>query len=335
MAKGLITQQTLSRVVEQKAFVDSSEVSVDIPRVQDINSIKVTVRGTVTIGTDAATGLSNESPAGLISRFDFVANGKDVLDQVSGAKASVGNYARRFASNNVEPGLTVDDHEVRAVYRLDRDIIDGIRPKDSSFQAYLTNLLQLRMVTGEANADTTANVLVQPDATTTIAFTGTIDVEVESTLEVSGDAGEPKFVKKTTRQVQNVTGANSNLEFRMPTGNLVRAVHLRCLDDGAPTNDLLTNLEFNVDGVDVRYKGTFDGCRDKNASDKEISIGSVPTGHAVIDFCRPVTSGVKLSQAVDLRGASESKLVVENTAPVGTTGTIEVTIEEYIPPSAG
>ena len=328
------TQQTLKRTVGTKAFVDSQEVSIDIPRVQDINSVMVVVRGSMTIGAASATGLAGDSPAGLIQRFDFVANGKDVLAQCSGAKASIGNYQRSFANQNVDPGLTVGTHPVVAVYRLDRDMMDGIRPKDSSFQAYMTNLLSLNMITGDANTDEATNCLVSPDSSTTVSFTGNIDVVVESTQELAGGRGEPKFIRKETRQIQSVTGSNTSLTFRMPTGNLMRSLTVRCLDDGIPTDALISNLEFAVDGVDVRYKGNFFDAKRQNADDKNISMSSVPTGYAVIDFCRANRAGVKLSQAVNLQNVSECKLSLDNNAPEGTTGVIEITIEEYIVPRA-
>lgn len=316
--------QTLSRRVDSKTFVDNSEITVDIPRVQDINSIEVHVRGDLVIGTAAATALQPESPANLITRFDFVANGKDVLDQISGAMASRGNYSRKFQNLNIAPGLTVATHPVDAVYILDRDMIDGVRPKDSSFQAYLTNLLQLRIVTGDADGGE-SSVLVNPDATTTLAFTGVIDVYIDSSDD--SDRGEAKFVKKITRQQQTYTGANSAAEFRLPIGNHIRSIGIRTLDDSVPVNTLLGNMEFAIDGVDVRFSRTYEATRVKNAKDKGLSLSAIPTGHAVIDLA---PSG-KMSNIADLTNASECKVTLGVNAPSG-TGIVELTIEEYIFP---
>lgn len=314
--------EKLFRRIAQVNFSENSEFLIDIPRVQDINSIQVRVGGNLVIATAAATALPAESPTGIIKSVSFVANGKDVLHQTGFAEASLGNYARKFINRNTQPGLTVATHPFRALAYLDRDNIDGPRPKDSAFQAYNTNLLQLRIVTGAASD------IVTPAGTTVLSLTNTlIEVLIDSTNEVGGDRNEVKFVKKVTSQSVKFSGANSNYRFRLPVYNHIRSVTLHATDDGEPSNALVNEIELVIDGVDVRHKSDWEAARDKNLADK--SISTMPDGFAVVD----ASPEGKLSNCYDLTQSDLAECVLDLAAPSG-TGKVELIVEEYIFPRA-
>lgn len=311
--------ENLYRRVALINFSENGEHLVDIPRVQDINSIMVRVKGNLVISAAAATSVPSESPAGILKSVSFAANGKDVLDQIGFKEASLGNYARKFINHNTKPGATVATHPFEAVAYLDRDHVDGIRPKDSAFQAYLTNLLQLRIVTGQAS-----DIVVKGGAT--LALSGVvIEVYVDSTNELSQDKGEAKFVKKVTSQSVKFTGANSNYRFRLPTSNHIRHVVLHVTDDDEPTNTLVDDIELVIDGVDVRHKAGFEATRLKNMKVKDLD--SMPDGFAVIDS----TPAGKLSNCYDLTDADLAEVVLDLQAPTG-TGKVEMVTTEFIFP---
>lgn len=311
--------ENLYRRVDLLKLSENSEHLIDIPKVQDINTLMVRVKGKLKISGAAATSVPVEAPTGILKSIGFVANGKDVLDQIGFPEASLGNYPRKFINHNVKPAKDVGTHEFSAVAYLDRNHIDGIRPKDSAFQAYLTNLLQLRITTGSAD-----DLVVKGGATLELLDT-TIEVFVDSTNELGDDRGEAKFVKKVTNQSVNFTGSNSNYRFRLPTSNHIRTCLLHVTDDGVPSNSLVENIEFVVDGVDVRHSSDFMAARLKNMSDKELS--SMPDGFAVIDS----TPEGKASNMYDLTAADSAELVLSLNTPTG-KGKVELVVTEFIFP---
>lgn len=300
---------------------ENGEHLIDIPRVQDITSMMVRVTGDLVISVAGATSVPAESPCGLIKSLSFVANGKDVLNQIGGAEAALGNYGRKFNDKTIAPGSTVATHPIEYVAMLDRNNIDGPRPKDSAFQAYLTNLLQLRIVTG-AKED-----LVVIGGATLALNNCVIEVYVDSVNELE-DRGEAKFVKKVTSQSVRFSGSNSNYRFRLPTSNHIRSVMLHATDDGEPSDVLVNDVQVVLDGVDVRHSASWDGTRLQNSFDKEVAV---PAGFAVIDAA---PSG-HLSNCYDLTQADLAECVLDLAAPAGAEGTVELVVEEYIFPRAG
>ncbi len=311
--------ESLYRRVAQINLVENSEHLVDIPRVQDMESIMVRVSGDLLISSNAATSVPAESPTQLIKSLAFVANGKDVLDQVGFTEASVANYGRKFINLNTKPGTTVATHPIEAVAFLDRNNVDGPRPKDSAFQAYNTNLLQLRIVTGQAS-----DIVVKGSATLALSNV-VIEVFVASINEVGGDRNEAKFVKKRTSQSVIFTGANSNYRFRLPTYNHIRSLTIHATDDGEPSNDLVQDIEVAIDGVDVRHSASWQATRVKNLGDKELS--SMPDGVAVVD----ASPTGKLSNCYDLSASDLAECVLNLAAPSG-SGKVELVVEEFIFP---
>lgn len=309
--------ENLYRRVALKQFVENGELLIDIPRTHDIESIKIVVDGTLTISVAAATSVPVESPTQLIRRADFTANGKDVLHSAGFTELSLGNYARKFINLNTKPGTTVAAHPVRLVGFMDRVNFDGPRPKDTAFQAYLTNLLQLRLLLGSHN-----DIIVKGGAT--LAFTGNVEVWVYSINETQ-DKGEARFVKKITEQSEQFTGANSALSFDLPRGNYIRSLIIHVEDNDVPDDTLVNSIEYNINGTDVRLSATWEDLRDLNKGFKLIQ--SMPPGFAVVDS----SPDGKLSNLYNLVNADESKLLLDVNAPAG-TGRVTVTIEEIIFP---
>ena len=320
--------ETLTRQVFSWNVVENSSIDVDIPRVGDIESIQIELSGSTTL-TVAGTLVRAEAPFQLIPRVSFVADGKDVLDDGPGSFFGLGTYKRAFWKSVTAPAAaTVSTQTVRAVMFLDRENVAGWRPKDTTFQAWLTKLLQIKIYTGAATDLYTG--------TPTGTFTGTIKVIVHSFEEQmkqdgSIDKGEPKQVIRRTFQTYNFSAANSAQKFNLPVGNHVRLVAIHATDNvnarsiGEPSDTLVNNVKFTIDVTDVRHNLSWKATRDANAADMSVPLTTVPTGFVVVDS----SLRGKASDYYDLTKASTAELELDLAAPT-TLGRIEIVTEEFI-----
>lgn len=316
-----MTARRILRRVARETLIESDEHLIDLPKLHDYRSLLVVLDGTLTVSGGTATSVPADSPCDLIQRVDLIANGKDVIHQSPFVFNVMGNYTRDWSEEKTAPGTSAAAHPVRAVGLIDLFTSDGVRPKDSAFQAYLSQLLQLRLTTGSAD-----DIIVK--GATTLAFAGTIDVILDSLLEPQRQQGESKAFKKTVTQSVTVSGANSALPLELPVSNSIRMIRIRATDDGAPTDTLIKTVSFNVDDVDVRTSMDWPELRAINQLDK---YGQAPpAGFGVIDA---LVDG-KLSNAYDLSGASKAELIFDVNAPSG-TGKIEIVTDEYILPALG
>lgn len=321
-------QQSLKRVVANQAFVENSEFTIDIPRIQNIEALMVELDCTVNV-TTGGTAVREEAAARLIDKVQFIAGGKDVLDDVHFDFAVFGDYKRGFKQSSSPPTAAgVAAYNVRAVAYLDRDNVNGWRAKDTSFKAWLTKLLQVRITTKAATDLFTG----APVATVTA---GTVKVSVMSHDEVNKGDGknalnEPKRVIKRTTQLISYSAANSAHQIELPIGNACKQITLHCLDDGEPSNALVNNAQLSINDVDVRVNVPFDQLRDINAKDRNLNLSEVPTGFAVIDS----SPRGKFFDYFDFRGTPQNPvtralLTLDLAAPSG-DGIIAVTVEEDI-----
>jgi len=311
--------KTIKRRVELVNLVENSEHLIDIPRVHDLMSLMVELSGTLTVAVAAATSVPTESPAELLKRIDFIANGKDVLEQVPFTVAVFGNYDRDFVTESTAPGTPVAAYPFRAVAFLDRAMVRSVRPKDTAFQAYLANLLQLRITTG-----TVDDIITKGGATVTLSNT-TIEVSALTILEKAQDQGEGKWVRKRSLQSEVITGANSNLRLRVPVGNHVRQITLHALDGGEPSDVLINSIQFVADGVDVRHNLTYSATRSVNRARVKVAP---PAGFAIIDPIDSTEVG-KASNFWNLKNSSLAEVVLDVAAPVG-AASIEMVTDEVI-----
>lgn len=324
-------QQNLSRQIADWQFVENSQFTFDLPKIQDVESIQLVLDGIVTVTADG-TAVRAEAPSQLVNRCSLIAGGKNVLDDVLFTNWVFGNHKRKFQNMVVPPSTFTavgGPYPVRATAMLDRNNINGWRPKDSSFQAWLTDLFQLRITSGAA-IDLFAGGAIAA------TFAGTFRVIIHSFDELlksegGTDRGEPKQVIKRTTQSLTYSAANSAREFDLPIGNQHRAIKLHSWDNvntrgiGEPSNALINSAQYDVDDTDVRFNLDFADLREKNAGDLGIPIGDMPVGIGVLDF----SPRGKFSDYSDLTQASESTLTLDLAAPTG-NGKIVIETEEVI-----
>jgi hypothetical protein len=341
---GLQTSYRLGRKVGQGTLVENGEYTIDLPRIQDFDYVGVELIASVQV-TTAGTAVRAEAPCQLLKRIQFIADGKDVLDDVSFTTAALANYPRSFFRDVTPPSAaSVATYAVRAYAILDRSRFDALRPKDTSFQAWLTKLLQLRVMFGACNnlfTGSPVSVLTGGSNVVNI-YVGShqeLDKPNDAGVPVSGtsDQGEPKRVLKRTQQQLVFTGANSAQQFVLPIGNTVRMITVHAMDNtnaagvGEPSNSLVNNLKLSINDVDVRYSRSGLSTRSHNAADCALpNMTFLPTGYYVIDS----SPEGKFREFFDLRGTPNqpvTKAVLElDLAAPTTQGVIEVVVDEEI-----
>lgn len=306
------------RRVWSEAFKPNDEHLIPLPKVHDYRLVIIELVGSLTVASNNATSVPLDSPCGLIDRVDLVANGKDVLQAIPFVFPVMNNYEAGFTVDKTAPGVTQTAHPIRAIGFLDQFNQDGPRPKDSAFQAFLTQLFQLRLTTRDED-----QIITKGSAVLTLDVD--VNIYVDSLVEVGKDRGEPKAFKKVTSQSQTFSGSNTGYPFDLPVGNQIRHIAIRATDDGVPDNDLIGDVSFKIDDTDTRAAIDFETLRSVNQYDRD---GAAPqTGFAVLDS----SPEGKLSNAFDCSEASRAQLVVGVNTPGG-TGEIEVVTTEYILP---
>ncbi len=322
------SSENLRRKVAEFTLKENSEETIDIPRVMNLDSIVVELEAVVNV-TAAATSVRAWAPAQLLDRVQFMADGKDVLDDVPFKIAVFGNYKRKYRKSATPPsGTAIASYTVRAVGFFDRRNINGWREKDTSFQAWLTRLLQLRITTGAAS-----DLFVGGTVSLT---SGTVKVYTVSHNEVTkpngeNDQGEPKRVVKRTTQLETFSAANTALQFQLPVGNACRLVEIVAEDDDEPSDALINNVKLSINDVDVRVNMPWDALQDMNAGDLGVHQSDVPTGVAVADS----SPQGKFTELFDLRGTQDSPVTralveIDHNAPTGAQGRITLVVEEEI-----
>lgn len=311
------------RELRAEAVVEGGSQEWDIPRAHDLRSLGILLDGELVIGTAAATEIPAHSPAELVSRVELKAGGRNMLDNVSPRLVVFGAIEREFDADVLAPGTGVATHPFRAYAFFDRVNAGGPRPKDSAFQTYRTNLLELRCEFG------TAADIATPDATTTLTLQNTT-VQPFMYEERDGDRGEPKWTRIRSQRGVNFAAADAQLELEMPRSNFISRLVVLATDDGEPSDDLINSIEYAINVTDTRWRTSYDHAR---ALNRRKTHAAIPAGFAVLEASQMNS----IRDAFDVRRdvATENTLVFDVNAPAGTTGRIDVLIEEYIPPMGG
>jgi len=315
-------QFRVKRLVGSVNWVSGGVAKIDLPRQYDLESLFITVSGTVT-NADAGTAVPTESPVQLIQRVELVADGKNTIASVPFWALVWAAFQRPemlLANANLRtaPGTTAAAHPVAATGVLDQATIDGVRPKDSNFRTTGLQLWELKFTFGTA-IETGIGV----DAAT---FVGTVDVWIAETVELPDAAGkfsEPAFLKKVSFQQYSTVASNSNLEVRLPAGNLIRSIMVRA---GAvdPVNTIVNRLTVQS-GVDTRFTMTAAQLRAMQAADYGLLAQA---GYFNVDFLKQGPGPVKLANLWDVTKQAEPKLLLDVTGVASST--VQVVTTEYI-----
>lgn len=327
-------QYRIKRRTHQINLTENNVVTVDLPRGYDYESLFFRMTGTanVTTGGSAVRALA---PNQLIKRIEIVADGKNTI-------ASVPFWYLTRCAKRAQMGLLVPPtaasiaaYSVEAVGVLDQALIDGVRPKDSNLRTSGMSLLQLRITTGAMTDLFTGS----PVGTMT---TFGLDVFTSELVELpdpkTGQVTQPLYIQKRAYQDIALPASNANQQVILPVGNALRGVTILATVNGEPSNAVLNNIQL-VSGVDVRVNMPAADLQRMNAVDYDAvgilsgttgaaSSTQMPTGLYEVDMMKNGLANVKVTDAWDLTGASEAKLILDVTG--GSGYQITVVTNEFI-----
>ena len=148
---------------------------------------------------------------------------------------------------------------------------------------------------------------------------GTVTVSSVQTVEYqdkSGKTSNPPFLKRVNFQSYPIPSANTALEFRLNTGNLIKAVYLRASINGEPSDAVINNAILQA-AQDVRFNMT----RQQIVTRMLYESGPrLLPGYYALDFTCDGNSGQRLSNAWDVSGGViEPKLILDTLGGAGYT----------------
>lgn len=319
-------QQPIKRFVSRATWTDNGRVLIDLPRDFDLNTLIIDFSGTATI-TTLFTAVRAEAPLQAIKFLSLKANGSDLLDGVPGVMAHrLGIFRRGQLPPLTAPAsAAVGSQAFGGCLVLDRNVIDGIRPKDGAFPTRGLSSFQLELQMG-ACAD-----LFTGAGVGTITG-GTVTVSILQTQELGGPDGKitlPRVVTKRTHVDIPFPSSNTNFQHRLNTGNILRGMIFRAtgaVTAGEPSNAILNNIKI-LRGNQVWCDLPALTVRELNACDYEVT--TVPTGIYIVDFMATGGPAGKLSDCLDMRDGEEIWTFLDVTG--GANVSLGITTLEYMP----
>lgn len=323
----MAAQYRIKRKIQTMQIAANSFGIIDLPRQYDYEALHLRIAASLQV-TVAATSVRAEAPCQLVPRIEVIADGKNTIYSAPFWYACLGNVRRLITNTGARAttppsGVAIATYAVEAIGIVDFQTVDGVRPKDSNFRTRGLSLLQLRLTYGAA-----ADAFVGG----TVAFSGTPIVEVSSAecVEETDEAGNfktsPIALKKVSYQQQAFPSSNSAAEFRLPAGNMIRAVTVRT--DGNPTAgepavNVLNNIQL-LSGVDVRVNLSAAALRAMQNAD----YGQVLAGYYRADLLTKGGFTANLTDLWDVTRQAEPKCVLDVTGAANVQ--VQVVTEEYI-----
>lgn len=323
-------QFRIKRVIQVVPVTSNGFATIDLPRGYDYESLHCRFYGQVQV-TAAATSVRAEAPTQAIKRLEVIADGRNTVHSVPYWSAVLGLFNRDIrmsGSRSVTPptaaGIATYDVEANGV--IDFQTVDGERPKDSNFRTDGLQLFQLRLTFGAA-----LDMFV-PGAGAAAFVNCFVEISSNELVELPADPTnpdsrtKPMAIKKTSFQEVNVTSSNSNLQTKLPAGNLIKSVLIRTeglTTAGEPTTGMLNQLQL-LSGVDVRVKASGAGLRGMNNAD----FGPVTAGYYIADVARSGASFARLSELWDVTRQAEPQVLTDVVG--GATGKMQLVITEYL-----
>lgn len=317
-------QYRIKRKIGSVAVVAGGFATLDLPRAYDYESIILRINGDVVVAVAGGGAVRAEAPSQVVTRAEVIADGKNNLFSVPFAAAAIGNFGRNIQQNGARvmtppTAQTAATYTVEGIACLDFAMVDGIRPKDTNYRTSALSLFQLRLSFGSAGDLFT----VAGTASFSNMYVDVFTVEMIELPDAAGAYSMPLALKKTSYQELAITASNANQEVRLPAGNLIRGCVIRATSAGEPVTTIINNIQV-ASGIDVRMNLSGAQVRAMNNAD----YGYVRPGYYVIDFMRNGDNNAKLSDAWDVTGQAEPKLILDVTTQ--TTAQIQVVTTEFL-----
>lgn len=308
------------------AFVPGGTVTLEVPRMYDIETMYILLTGTVTYGAsaDAADEVVYAAHR-LIDRVELIAGGSNTICTVPGWK--LGIATERFTTVSSEwnqfPNPAANaTHTIHAGLILDQMIFDGVRPKDGNLRARNFDYLELRITFADWSKVYT-NSRSYP-----ASHTLGVQTEIAQCVESDWAASKPLVLVRRSTQVIDASAANAARIIRLPAGNEIRKIDLLCLSGTGQTSatDTLMNSVELRSGIDVRLKGSPQMLR--NITRGQRQGGGTYTGLLTLDLAQQGIGNTLMSNNWAVPTPSEPELVIDHNGVTG--GQITVVITEYL-----
>jgi len=317
MAAQIRTQQ----FIRQVAFQPGAVVSMEIPRMADIESLVVDFSGTFTYPAGATGALKSLGPQALIQRVELICDGKITVISAPG-------WTFGYASDRTFEGsgggsttqMTVPAANAAGTFSaqlyVDLMQFDGFRPKDSNLRVRSFSIVELKITFGNWT-DCFVNAASVPTV-----YAGTLTVDGNLCTEADPETAKPKFVVKRTSQTIDATSSNSSFQINLPAGNAIRALKFFTHVNGVANDTILKNMAV-TNGIDTRAQGSAVAFRNRVRGFK-----TVITGFNEIDFARQTRVGVLAANAWAVPSPSQPVLTLDFTGQAGAK--IEMVVVEYV-----
>lgn len=313
------------RKIGNIAFSAGNAVTLDLPRAYDYQTVFLRIAGNIT-ATGAGGVVRSEAPAQIIQRAEIIADGKNTLVSIPFTLACLGNVWRPGLGSGARAITPMSSgaagsYTVEAIAAIDFANVSGVRQKDTNYRTSGLALYQLRISFGQL-AD-----LYSTQPATSVTTTGlSVDVFSMETVEMPDAGGTytmPLALKKVSYQEIAISATNANQEVRLPAGNLIRGCVIRATSGGEPVTTILNNLQL-ASGVDVRVNLSAAQLRAKN----NLDYGFLTAGYYVVDIMTNGPANHKMTDAWDVTGQTEPKLILDVTTQA--TAILQIATPEFI-----
>lgn len=299
----------------------SQPQTIDIPILNGLRYVDLRFNGQVDISGGTADGASlAESPWSFLTEVRLQGNGREPLVIESGEGLERWNFFERGVrpTGTALSSLSAANSTLSGFVRIDLALAMGLHPVDTAVLTTLFQVLQLIVsVGGKANLVTSAN-------DRTFAFdTFVIDVYTGEVLNFNA-ALFGKFFAKRYYIESTDSGASTNFEMDMPTGNFYHSLLLETAATSAgydTVSTVLNNLQIRVGGV-ILVDAEDDELQENAALEAGVAIA---TGWYPHFF----TKDGLLTECLDVRNISNLKAILDKNA-VTTTRT-RLHVLEIIP----
>ena len=376
------SQQRLKRIIQTGiAFVKNSVIPVQLPRNYDIETLFISIRGSLVSPVTAFVTGSNgftpairfDAPYGLIPRVEVILEGRQTVFSVPMRMLGMANMWRRrpyyFITNvdtfnetqtpplvrNAATGSSViainTTYAFKGTVAIDFQCLKGLRPKDTNVRSGGLQTFDLRLTTSDETGlyyQPSSSQLTTPFTAPAIGATlgansggatslgnlsgVTIDVyaqELEELRDSKGGLSSPGYVQRWINQTVPVPAASGQQEVLVPTDNFIGAIIVAPTIGNEASDIVVTNVIARR-GTDQRFSLPANDLRAINEVDYERQCFP---GFYVCDFMNSGGVNTKISDAWNVQGGADTRLVL-STANPGNNVNVDVLTIEFIPISA-
>lgn len=354
-------QQRIKREVFNGAWAANTVLTVQMPRNYDIETIYVTITGTVNYPAAlVAAVVRNDAPYGLFNRVELIAEGRQTLFSVPGYVLGMSNirrhkratYRERFETFQAaqqyplvytSPTTTMPvstSVPFSGMIAIDLQNIAGVRPKDTNLRSGGLQTLDLKLTLSDLTslfypAAATATPFAAPTIGALPVLTGytltptaiiVAVAELQEMQNAKSQISTPTFVQRWSHADYNLPAVQNDFPMLLPTDNFIGAVFATTKQSGESVNGLISRLKL-ARGVDVRYNWTATMLQAIGQEDYDWSL---PAGHYIADLMGAGAPSIKISDAWNAQGGADTRAFAD--VLVGNAFTnLGLTVVEYLP----